>query len=170
MLDRLPNTFEGFNRVRCFNHTIQLSAKALLKPFYSAGLIETDDETDDGIAPQAMDDNEEKEEEDDHMDDELGDEEEEDPLDAMDNDKRESLIKNTEAVRTTLLKVSLYASIISLFLCSLYHYRFVNYPSLLSIPLPLPSLHGMMPALLILSMYDLSHVMSRLNGIPHMTC
>jgi hypothetical protein len=59
----LPNTFEELNRVRCFNHTIQLSAKALLKPFSSAGSTETDNETeygDDGMpALQAMDDEEE---------------------------------------------------------------------------------------------------------------
>src|ERR1700722_19518038 len=32
-LDQLDNTFEKENQVRCFNHTLQLSAKALLKPF-----------------------------------------------------------------------------------------------------------------------------------------
>ena len=32
-LDQLDNTFEEENRARCFNHTLQLSAKALLKPF-----------------------------------------------------------------------------------------------------------------------------------------
>ena len=28
-----PNLFESANRVWCFNHTLQLSVKALLKPF-----------------------------------------------------------------------------------------------------------------------------------------
>jgi hypothetical protein len=32
-LDQLDNTFNKKNRVRCFNHTLQLSVKALLKPF-----------------------------------------------------------------------------------------------------------------------------------------
>jgi len=32
-LDQLPNLFKAINHVWCFNHTIQLSAKALLKPF-----------------------------------------------------------------------------------------------------------------------------------------
>jgi len=30
---KLPNTFEEINHVCCFNHTLQLSAKTLLKPF-----------------------------------------------------------------------------------------------------------------------------------------
>jgi hypothetical protein len=32
-LATMPNSFDAVNRVRCFNHTLQLSAKALLKPF-----------------------------------------------------------------------------------------------------------------------------------------
>ena len=36
-LDQLDNTFDKENWVRCFNHTLQLSAKALLKP-YNVGL------------------------------------------------------------------------------------------------------------------------------------
>jgi hypothetical protein len=32
-LAAMPNSFDTVNRVRCFNHTLQLSAKALLKPF-----------------------------------------------------------------------------------------------------------------------------------------
>jgi hypothetical protein len=32
-LDQLDNTFDKENQVRCFNRTLQLSAKALLKPF-----------------------------------------------------------------------------------------------------------------------------------------
>ena len=128
-----------------------------------------DDETDDGIALQAMDDEEEKEGEEDEMDDK-DKEEEEDPLDAMDDDEQEVLIENTEAVHMTLMKVSFYTSIISLFLCSCCGYRFKNYHLLLSIPLPLPFLHGMRPVLLILFVYDLSLMMSKLDGILHMTC
>jgi hypothetical protein len=32
-LDQLDNAFDKENRVRCFNYTLQLSVKALLKPF-----------------------------------------------------------------------------------------------------------------------------------------
>ena len=111
----LPSSFEELNQVRCFNHTIQLLAKVLLKPFSSAGLIETDNETenDDDNMPelQAMDD-EDDEEDDPDVDDE--DNEEEDLLAELDDDEREELINNTEAVRTMLNKVCLNVSTISL--------------------------------------------------------
>ena len=35
-LNALPNSFEEENRVRCFNHTLQLSAKSLLAPLNPA--------------------------------------------------------------------------------------------------------------------------------------
>jgi hypothetical protein len=35
-LDTLPNSFEEENHVRCFNHTMQLSAKSLLVPLNPA--------------------------------------------------------------------------------------------------------------------------------------
>lgn len=110
VLAELPNTFEELNRVQCFNHTLQLSEKALLKPFYSTGSLETNDEIDDGMpALQAVDDEEEGDEGDDEseMDDE-DQEEEEDPLSALNNDEREALIQNVEAVHTTLMKVCTY--------------------------------------------------------------
>ena len=136
-----------------------------------AGSIESNDESDDGIALQAMDDDEEEkeEEEDDEIDNE-DKEEEEDPLDALDDDEREDLIQNTEAVRTTLMKVRLYISIISLFLCSCHYYRFTNSPLPLSILPPLPFPHGVRPAFLILFTYSLSLAMSKLNGILHIIC
>ena len=62
----LPNSFEELNQVRCFNHTIQLSEKVLLKPFSSAGSTETDNKTKygDNSMPelQAMDDEDNEEE------------------------------------------------------------------------------------------------------------
>jgi hypothetical protein len=59
-LAALPNSFEEENRVRCFNHTMQLSAKALLAPLNPAisqkatqddEMLEEDnkDDKDDGI-------------------------------------------------------------------------------------------------------------------------
>jgi hypothetical protein len=32
-LSTLDNAFDAENRVRCFNHTLQLSAKTLIQPF-----------------------------------------------------------------------------------------------------------------------------------------
>ena len=45
-LDELDNSFNKENHVHCFNHTMQLSAKALLKPFTSglSGKQTNDDE------------------------------------------------------------------------------------------------------------------------------
>ena len=108
VLAGLPNAFEEPNWVWCFNHTLQLSAKAL-KPFYSARLLDTNDDinSDDGILVlQAADDKEEdnEDENEDGMDDDE-DKEKEDPFTILDNDEREILIQNTEAVHTTLMKV-----------------------------------------------------------------
>jgi hypothetical protein len=50
-LEDMDNTFEDMSRARCFNHTLQLSAKALLRPF-NVGMSSTNpvlekDETND---------------------------------------------------------------------------------------------------------------------------
>ena len=42
-LNALPNFFNQFNQVHCFNHTMKLSAKALLKPFSSPTVTDADD-------------------------------------------------------------------------------------------------------------------------------
>jgi hypothetical protein len=42
-IHELPNSFDQVNRVHCFNHTLHLSAKALLKAFSST----TNDSNDD---------------------------------------------------------------------------------------------------------------------------
>ena len=57
----MPNSFDVANRVRCFNHTLQLSAKTLLRPF-NAGLGKTtedsnDNDTDDLLDEELDDDN-----------------------------------------------------------------------------------------------------------------
>ena len=139
MLDGLPNAFEELNRVRCFNHSLQLSAKGLLKPFYSVGLIKTDHETeygdDDMPALWAMD----EEEGDSDVDHNVGhddEKEEEDPLGALDDDERKELINNTEAVSTTLNKVSFLFLLLFTFALHAHvccYYRFRNSPSPLSI-------------------------------------
>jgi hypothetical protein len=85
-LDTLNNLFEEANRVQCFNHTLQLSAKALLVPFNTAisrnaiGDDEVPEEDsnnellsevgqDDGDGDGEGDDNEEEEEGNDDKDD-----------------------------------------------------------------------------------------------------
>ena len=54
-LSQMDNSFDKQNCVRCFNHTLQLSAKSLLKPFNTALSGST---TDDDMATQAVDDDE----------------------------------------------------------------------------------------------------------------
>jgi hypothetical protein len=120
-LDKLPNSFEELNRVRCFNHTLQLSAKALLRPFNSPKSKPTADADNGDYNAQQLDDSaigddisfdlfnrddldddgdeEEEEEEEDDV-------EEEDPMAALPQVDREALIEDTLAVRTTLDKVS----------------------------------------------------------------
>ena len=52
-LNKLPNSFEQVNHVRCFNHTLQLSAKALLKTFDNPkpGSIDDNNADDDDAQP-----------------------------------------------------------------------------------------------------------------------
>ena len=63
-LDELDNSFDKENRVRCFNHTLQLSAKALLKPFNTALSRKAADDDDaamyqDNISQTILEDDEE---------------------------------------------------------------------------------------------------------------
>jgi hypothetical protein len=109
-LAEMPNSFELKNCVRCFNHTLQLSAKTLLRPF-NAGLGKatedgTCDDVDDLLSLGVDDDDEEDEDEDlpvildeDDVDDGI------DELDALDADSREAIMNDTAAVRETVTKV-----------------------------------------------------------------
>ena len=116
-LHTLPNSFNQFNRVRCFNHTMQLSAKALLKPFSGPAVTDDDDldvntassdDDDDLPALEDLEDDNGDESDDNNEggDDEGNDEEEEDVLEILDAEEREALLENTAVVRTTLDKVS----------------------------------------------------------------
>jgi hypothetical protein len=126
-LNALPNSFNQFNRVRCFNHTMQLSAKALLKPFSGPAVTDDDDldvnaaSTDDDDDLPALEDLEDDSgDENDDDNDEGGNdegndkEEEEDALEILDAEEREALLENTAVVRTTLDKVSQYLSFLVL--------------------------------------------------------
>jgi hypothetical protein len=116
-LHALPNSFDEVNRVRCFNHTMQLSAKSLLKPF-STMINDADvdnDDDDDSTVPEleGIGDEEEEEEADDEEDDK---EEEKDVLEELSAEEREHLLENTAVVRTTLDKV-----------CVVYHFFCLTY-------------------------------------------
>ena len=104
------------NRIRCFNHTLQLSAKALLRPFSSdkkddadkeVPLDVDDDDDDDDLgmpALEGVDDDGDNDDEDD-----------EDPFDALSDEEQVELTENTEAVREVITKVC----ISNIFICIL---------------------------------------------------
>ena len=110
----MPNSFKLENRVRCFNHTLQLSAKTLLRPF-NAGLGKMTEDGDgnnnnaDDLFDQDDDDDDEDDEDDvgglpdipdvDDVDDGI------DELDELDADARQSIITDTAAIRETVSKL-----------------------------------------------------------------
>lgn len=117
-LAALPNSFKEQCRVRCFNHTMQLSAKALIKPFDSkqskSPTNDADEEGDTDDVNVEDDDEDEDEDEDipdletpdgdDNPDDDI---ETEAALAEMSEEEREILLSDTLEVRSSLTKVSL---------------------------------------------------------------
>ena len=102
-LSSLNNSFQEDYRARCFNHTMQLSAKTLLKPF-NTGLSSrdvdiTDEEDDDLLIPEAEeeddDDNNNKDDEDEGIDE----------LETLSEEEQTQVLEDTAAVRTTLTRV-----------------------------------------------------------------
>jgi hypothetical protein len=111
-LDALPNSFEKENRVRCFNHTLQLSAKALLAPFNPAISQKTtqgDEMPEEGDDDQLLPEDDTEDDEDDSEEDaEKNDDEDDDinELDELSEDERVQVLENTMEVRETITKVS----------------------------------------------------------------
>jgi hypothetical protein len=109
----LENSFNKENRVRCFNHTTQLSAKTLLKPFNVAlGSSKSDDDeiSADDIPP--LEDLED--DDDDQLDAERGDNSGEafedvddnvDELEELSEEERDNILAQTAVVRETVSKV-----------------------------------------------------------------
>ncbi|KAL6298789.1 hypothetical protein BKA93DRAFT_743456 [Sparassis latifolia] len=115
-LDELPNSFEEANRVQCFNHTLNLMVKSILKLFNhktkdQGASSEPSDENDDDELPDLLSDSDDS---DDDGDDEgeswdlsnLDDPEEVDELEELDVAEKSILLADTAAVRSTLVKVS----------------------------------------------------------------
>jgi hypothetical protein len=119
-LAAMPNSFELDSRVRCFNHTLQLSAKALLRPF-NAGLGDVTEESADNVVddlPSMEDDSDDDDDDNDDDDDDsnsnnnnnlpdvLEDDVDDgmDELDNLDADAREELLADTAALRQTVSK------------------------------------------------------------------
>jgi hypothetical protein len=113
-LDQLDNTFEEQNRARCFNHTLQLSAQALLKPFnvgLSGNVMDDDNQStqdDDGDLVMVEDDKDEEDEEGQAKD--KDDEDDEDDnineLEELSEEEQCQVLQETAVVRETVTKVS----------------------------------------------------------------
>jgi hypothetical protein len=107
-LEEFPNAFESVNRIRCFNHIMQLSAKALMKPFTSPATSGDDNDNDndiDTMNPDIADFSGDDDGDDDgcsNDDDHRGDVP---AFDALNGEEHDELLANTEAVRETLSKV-----------------------------------------------------------------
>jgi hypothetical protein len=117
-LDQLDNTFDEENRVRCFNHTLQLSAKALLKPFnigLSGKAADDNNELtpdDDGNLVTSVDDEgdegdeEDEEDEDEWADDKDNKDDNIDELEELSEDEKNQVLEETVVVCETVTKVS----------------------------------------------------------------
>jgi TATA-binding protein-associated factor Taf7 len=113
-LDQLDNTFDEENRVRCFNHTLQLSAKALLKPFnigLSRKATDNDNEiTQDDDSDLATFEDEGEQEDEDGEEEEADEVDDEDDnineLEELSEDKQNQVLEETAVVRETVTKVS----------------------------------------------------------------
>jgi hypothetical protein len=114
----MANSFDEDSCVRCFNHTLQLSAKTLLRPF-NAGLGTPAEDVSGGVddIPNVEDDDDDDDDDDgdgDNKDNtldvlDLGDTNDGiDELDSLDPDAREELLADTAALRQTVSKVCTY--------------------------------------------------------------
>jgi hypothetical protein len=166
------------NRIRCFNHTIQLAAVALIKPF-NAGMMKTkgDSEKDDDEDGGVVDAEEENEEEGVDDDDDNSDDEDDNTTDDTTDDidkfqtlteaQQDTLVKDTALIRATVTKVCICCYTIS---SSNIYYRFDNCPLPSSIQPRRPFLHGAVIAVRTTSRLNSFLVTLSHNGILHMTC
>ena len=108
------NSFDASNHVCCFNHTIQLSCKALFKPFTSSIASSTTD-NDDMLDLMGTEDNDEDDNEDEdegkelacNMDDDTDNDTDNDinELDALSMEEQANFLEATEAVKEAVTKV-----------------------------------------------------------------
>ena len=116
-LSTFKNSFEEVNRVRCFNHTLQLSAKALLTPFNTAlsggGKEDSgemaEDSGDDmavlGADEEDEDDGNDADDEDEDVEDKDDEDDDINELQELSEDERDQVLEDTAVVRETLTKV-----------------------------------------------------------------
>ena len=124
-LAQCPNSFEREHRVRCFNHTLNLVAKAILKPFsgvaQKAGSgpdllaqthMDSEDEDNEVPLPDTVSDSEDEhtgsDDEGNGTDSDSSSTEDDDTFDAfdtMDEADQQAFLEAVAAVKTTLTKV-----------------------------------------------------------------
>jgi hypothetical protein len=117
-LYELENAFDEANHIRCFNHTIQLSGKALIKPF-NAGMGKADSslENGDDDVPNMEDfDDDAEDDADPGVLSDDGDEEEDDEGEILSEEERLRILDDTSAVRETVSKV-----------CFMFYFRLSNF-------------------------------------------
>ena len=108
-LNSLNNSFNEENCVQCFNHTIQLSATTLLKPFNTvlsrkaADKVEASEEdAEEELVPEIEEEDEDEGEDDDDQDDE---DDSIDELQELTKSEQEQVLENTAVVHQTVTKV-----------------------------------------------------------------
>jgi hypothetical protein len=112
-LSSLNNSFKEEYQARCFNHTLQLSAKTLLEPFNTAfsskvaDKVDIGDEDDDDPPILADPDEEGGEEDNNDKEDEEKDNDDDgvDELETLSEEERTEVLEDTAAVRATVTKV-----------------------------------------------------------------
>jgi hypothetical protein len=111
-LDQLDNTFEEQNQAWCFNHTLQLSAQALLKPFnvsLSRNVTDNDNQStqdDDGDLVMVEDDKEDKEGQAKDEDNEDDEDNNINKLEELSKEEWCQVLQETVVVHETVTKVS----------------------------------------------------------------
>jgi hypothetical protein len=101
----MDNSFEEENHVRCFNHTLQLAAKALLRPFNPALGKAPDIDSDDDLGVEDQDSDGEEDSQPDVLEIYDVDDDNIDEIDNLDADIRKTLTEKAGVVRTTISKL-----------------------------------------------------------------
>jgi hypothetical protein len=108
-LYKLENSFNKANHIRCFNHTIQLSGKALIKPFNAGmGKVDSDLENGDDNVPSLEEFNHSNDTHDNANSGVLKEEEEDDnnnKLEKLSEEDQSRLLDDTSADREMVSKV-----------------------------------------------------------------
>ena len=112
-LDNLNNSFDSVNRVRCFNHTLQLSVKTLIKPF-NVGMGKTTEANIDDM-PALEDFEDDNTDEENGVDDDGGNgagqedydnvEDEVDEFAELSQDEQDQIVNDTVAVQQAVSKL-----------------------------------------------------------------